>query len=452
MTSIREALSTKNVQPEVKNLLTDHQRRVTKDNKKTQNTSKAALTGNKKPMNTNRVYDPLSHRKQDNRNSGHNNHRHNQRFQRNERTVFFQDGIDHINIWSRGETPLGRALSMESPINVKTPYGNFPNIYALWVFLTTKNHPKQIATWTDSQLRHWVRCREDLDKYTPGLNVMYICAQALVDYIKANPAIALSLVETGDAPFDSYVLHSVHGKFPHQHCEWWVSVVRLIRSQLQAGMGMNVSSFLEDESTPYPDIRPESLPRLGEIKTDYPVKEDPVATKVDKPSVTDEIREKIRQANNQMQEQLRQELASREPDHVLSFDSPDLRQAAMREIILTGDTTVQAGQPDSLFKLYIWLNDEKSVETLSTDIFENPLDAAERTPSVLIEDSDNTLTVIRQELKIAEYVPDDSIQVCVLKRRNKKVTKGTDELVIREDVFSNEGTPNEESVQVTEQV
>lgn len=451
MTSIREALSTKNVQPEVKNLLSDHQRRVVNSNKKPRNTSKVALSSNKS-MNTNRSYDPLSHRKQDNRNSGHNNHRHNQRFQRNERTVFFQDGIDHINIWSRGETPLGRALSMESPINVKTPYGNFPNIYALWVFLTTKNHPKQIATWTDSQLRHWVRCREDLDKYTPGVNVMYICAQALVDYVKVNPAIALSLAETGDAPFDSYVLHSVHGKFPHQHCEWWVSVVRLIRSQLQAGMGMNVSSFLEDESMPYPDIRPESLPRLGEIKVDKPVKESVVKAKEQHPSPTDEIREKIRQANNQMQEQLRQELASREPDHVVSFDTAELRQAAMREIILTGDTTVQAGDRNSLFKLYIWLNDDKSVETLSTDIFENPLDTAERTPSVLIENSDDTLTVIRQEMKIAEYVPDDSIQVCILKRRNKKASKETSEIVIREDVFSNEGTPGEESVQVTEPV
>lgn len=53
-----------------------------------------------------------------------------------------QDGIDHINVYSKGETPLGKALSNFSTYPLSHPlYGNFQSMEAYWYWLKTgKQH------------------------------------------------------------------------------------------------------------------------------------------------------------------------------------------------------------------------------------------------------------------------------------------------------------------------
>ncbi|HWT40905.1 MAG TPA: hypothetical protein VN081_06615 [Dongiaceae bacterium] len=49
-----------------------------------------------------------------------------------------KDGLDHVNAWSKGRTPLGRALSNFAPIGFMHPhYGHFASIEGFWYFLGT---------------------------------------------------------------------------------------------------------------------------------------------------------------------------------------------------------------------------------------------------------------------------------------------------------------------------
>src|SRR5690606_38009971 len=48
------------------------------------------------------------------------------------------DGVDHINIWTRAKTPLGRMLSNLSPLHLIHPkYGRFDTAEGLWYYLST---------------------------------------------------------------------------------------------------------------------------------------------------------------------------------------------------------------------------------------------------------------------------------------------------------------------------
>lgn len=51
-----------------------------------------------------------------------------------------KDGIDHINIYSKGKTELGRLLSnfAHTPITIKN-YGKFESIEGFWYWLGTKD-------------------------------------------------------------------------------------------------------------------------------------------------------------------------------------------------------------------------------------------------------------------------------------------------------------------------
>jgi len=52
-----------------------------------------------------------------------------------------KDGIEHINIYSKGKTELGRFLSnfTHTPINIEQ-YGSFESIEGLWYWLGTRNN------------------------------------------------------------------------------------------------------------------------------------------------------------------------------------------------------------------------------------------------------------------------------------------------------------------------
>lgn len=49
-----------------------------------------------------------------------------------------QDGITHINIYSKGKTELGRALTNMSEIGFESPiYGKWPSVEAFWHYYLT---------------------------------------------------------------------------------------------------------------------------------------------------------------------------------------------------------------------------------------------------------------------------------------------------------------------------
>ena len=56
------------------------------------------------------------------------------------------DGIDHINIYSKGETQLGRQLSNFANLAVKTVDGNFASLEGYWYWLSVdEKHPDRAS-------------------------------------------------------------------------------------------------------------------------------------------------------------------------------------------------------------------------------------------------------------------------------------------------------------------
>lgn len=56
------------------------------------------------------------------------------------------DGVDHINIYSRARTPLGKWLSNFTTVNVRTRHGVMSNVEAYWYWLSTGRQCEELRT------------------------------------------------------------------------------------------------------------------------------------------------------------------------------------------------------------------------------------------------------------------------------------------------------------------
>ena len=382
-----------------------------------------------------------------------------------------QDGLDHINMWTRGVTPLGRTLSMDASNGFDTQYGNFRSIYALWVFLTTKDHPAVISEWTDRQLRDWSKVRESNGQQIDFPNVKYICVSEMIKYIMENEGVRDALIDSGDVPLVSYIEHETHGRFRHQHDAWWSATISLVRSQLRAEQDIDITMLLSDTSIErYPEIKPTVTPVLGVIKT--PVKPKAVkqvkeAKPAPEPVSAEQARENARAATRAASEslraQLRTELQATEHTFALTFTVKDNRtlfmmdlvqgrsvDSTITEAIKTGKAAIISDEPiQGMYTLYIWLDDGKVV-SLSTDLFENPLDFEQERGNnnsfvVTVDESkESMLTVARRVIGIHASVPDEAIQIRhvpeFVPRKDKQ-----DTLMIREDTYNSETLVQEPS-------
>lgn len=58
---------------------------------------------------------------------------------------YLSDGFDHINVWSRGKTELGRALSHFAKAHFTHPvFGTFHSMEAYWHWLRSVNRPDHL--------------------------------------------------------------------------------------------------------------------------------------------------------------------------------------------------------------------------------------------------------------------------------------------------------------------
>ena len=220
MSTIRDQLGSKNMSKEVQTFMKKHEARETSRGNNNQRTQRA---------------------------------RGNQQSRNDRRMSYFRDGFDHINLWAKGQTQLGRVLSMESSIDINLPgLGKFSSIFALWTYLTTKNRHSFLRTAPDYVLRDWLRSRADSDNIVDYENVRYICAAALVRFINRSEVVRNALIDSGDSPILSYIPHN-NVRTTHPQADWWVPVVCLARALL-IGQGRVSQLDMEDfKDTDRPD-------------------------------------------------------------------------------------------------------------------------------------------------------------------------------------------------------
>lgn len=117
-----------------------------------------------------------------------------------------QDGITHINIYSKGETSLGRYLSNFS----KTPFvceeGKFESIEGYWYWLGTRDDRlRKLSGYSAKQLGKSLPRMVDVDNFESKIKKAIVCK------LKNNPYILKGLIES-ELPFAHYYMFGSYRK------------------------------------------------------------------------------------------------------------------------------------------------------------------------------------------------------------------------------------------------
>lgn len=111
-----------------------------------------------------------------------------------------EDGITHINIYSKGETEVGRMLSnfYHSPF-IHPVYGKFASIEGFWYWLKTGKKIKTLKTLYGANAKKVGRQHEDvhIDRFDDHIKIALACKMAY------NPDIVLKVCQS-DLPFEHY--------------------------------------------------------------------------------------------------------------------------------------------------------------------------------------------------------------------------------------------------------
>lgn len=108
------------------------------------------------------------------------------------------DGVDHINIYSKGLTEIGRWLSNFTHCSIETQHGNFNSVEGYWYWLSSQNQSLRLLSGFSAK---------KLGKESPKIQQLvdeefrkYIC-QAIDLKIKTNPK---KVAEQCNLPLEHY--------------------------------------------------------------------------------------------------------------------------------------------------------------------------------------------------------------------------------------------------------
>lgn len=167
-------------------------------------------------------------------------------------TDYDGDGIDHINIYHRPETPLGKILS---PFNESLPFidrffGKFKSRQGLYNYLLSANGDEAFRTMAASYMRIYAAERANMRPYYP--NLKYFMATSLWKQIK-NQVEILELIKDNQLPFDAYYTHNYREDDkvsrikarPNSVGVWLVSIANVISDAVKKGVEPNFDQFID---------------------------------------------------------------------------------------------------------------------------------------------------------------------------------------------------------------
>lgn len=116
------------------------------------------------------------------------------------------DGIDHINIYSKGQTELGRGLSNFSGHRVFTTDGTFASIEGYWYWLNT-HHPRRdelctLIGWAAKALGRELRAND----WNPDGAFKLKVAMAMLSKLILHPEL-YALFRASTLPFRHYYVY-----------------------------------------------------------------------------------------------------------------------------------------------------------------------------------------------------------------------------------------------------
>ena len=137
-----------------------------------------------------------------------------------------EDGITHINIYSKGATDLGRWLTNFAHVPFTHPeYGEFNSIEALWYYASTgfqHEHLRTLSGFNAKQVgKKYAKVGIDSSKFAS------IIKTGIRAKLIANPKMLGVLIDT-KLPLAHYYVYG--GKAVHAGYEWIVLYIEDIRS------------------------------------------------------------------------------------------------------------------------------------------------------------------------------------------------------------------------------
>lgn len=154
-----------------------------------------------------------------------------------------EDGVTHVNVYSRGATQLGRSLSNFSECNIVHPhFGQFRTLEGLWYYMKTG--------FTEDELRvtNGKNTRETGKKLTsqhyPLFSKMF--KLGMLEKLDRNPQLQQALI-ANELPLEHYYVYG--GKvFSQERHRWQLDYWTLLRSTLQNTGSLDlIRNELEEE-------------------------------------------------------------------------------------------------------------------------------------------------------------------------------------------------------------
>lgn len=140
-----------------------------------------------------------------------------------------QDGVTHINVYSKGLTELGRYLSNFSECNIQTEDGPFRTVEGYWYWLACQDERlRSTDGWGSKKLGRDLRA-PDWPK-TPGFEQKILKAIALK---LTNPWCVEHLIKSGTLPFFHYYVVDGKAVMPKDGL-WMISFITEFRDELIA--------------------------------------------------------------------------------------------------------------------------------------------------------------------------------------------------------------------------
>ena len=147
-----------------------------------------------------------------------------------------KDGIDHINVYSQGQTELGRLLSNFAHTPFTCSDGKFESVEGYWYWLLSK-HPERdrlrsLHGFMAKQVgRELITDRSETDSNHQGFHEKIYNAYAAK--LASNPRVK-ELLKASELPFKHYYVYS--GKVvPVEQYDWLMTYWESLRSDLYDG-------------------------------------------------------------------------------------------------------------------------------------------------------------------------------------------------------------------------
>jgi len=178
------------------------------------------------------------------------------------------DGVDHINVYSRGRTPLGRALSNLEHIAINHPkYGFFASLEAFWYWVSTGMQHDDLrrlygATAKSAGIRY-IPVKMDESHF------VNLIQDALRLKVAQNPKLREELKKS-DLPLRHYFVYGNNPPVVREQRKhmWQMQCLENIRAALKEGRSIILSDGTPAETQTIREIPENPMPREFQISDD----------------------------------------------------------------------------------------------------------------------------------------------------------------------------------------